>query len=524
MTKPPPMPDFDVPITTPPNGKLTTVWWEWLQRFVRWDEETSGGGGGGTPGAVSSVTGVSPIVATGTALMGNEPAVEPLAAGDVTVSIPAASGAVSGYLTAADWTTFFNKAPLNSPAFLGNPTAPTPAAGDNDTSIATTAFVANAITTRAPLNSPAFTGSPTAPTPPPGDADISIATTDFVVSAIAAAGGAGVAISDTPPASPLVGQFWLEADSGTLFVRWQDANSQQWVDVSGSSALENYLPLAGGSMTGFLTLHADPDAAMKAATKQYVDAANTAQNTTIAAKADTTAVNAGLALKANLTGAVFTGDITTYRTGGTTGAIFLNSAGSRYLYNDGTNYQLGGAGNIWHSGNLDPGVYAPYSWVSTYFAQLSGAAFTGAVQVAGGLYNAGAPTTAAVANAHISNADGNHFYRNNSSLQYKTAVEPLAPEYGDKILALKPIFYRGNEKSADDPTWSWFGFSAENCDEVDFRFCSYTVAEPVKEGERWQDKPLVPENIHTHGILAALVELVQRQEKRIQALEAALAV
>ena len=33
------------------------------------------------------------------------------------------------------------KAPLASPAFTGNPTAPTPAAGDNDVSVATTAFV-----------------------------------------------------------------------------------------------------------------------------------------------------------------------------------------------------------------------------------------------------------------------------------------------------------------------------------------------------------------------------------------------
>lgn len=36
-------------------------------------------------------------------------------------------------------------APLASPTFTGNPTAPTPAAGDNDTSVATTAFVAAAV-------------------------------------------------------------------------------------------------------------------------------------------------------------------------------------------------------------------------------------------------------------------------------------------------------------------------------------------------------------------------------------------
>ena len=36
-------------------------------------------------------------------------------------------------------------APLNSPTFTGNPTAPTPTPGDNDTSIATTAFVQSAL-------------------------------------------------------------------------------------------------------------------------------------------------------------------------------------------------------------------------------------------------------------------------------------------------------------------------------------------------------------------------------------------
>lgn len=38
-------------------------------------------------------------------------------------------------------------APLASPALTGNPTAPTPTAGDNDTSISTTAFVTGAIST-----------------------------------------------------------------------------------------------------------------------------------------------------------------------------------------------------------------------------------------------------------------------------------------------------------------------------------------------------------------------------------------
>jgi hypothetical protein len=96
------------------------------------------------------------------------------------------------------------KAPLASPTFTGDPKAPTPATGDNDTSIATTAFVkAQGYLTSAPvtsvagrtgaitlavadvsgaaaLASPTFTGDPKAPTPATADNDTSIATTAFV--------------------------------------------------------------------------------------------------------------------------------------------------------------------------------------------------------------------------------------------------------------------------------------------------------------------------------------------------------
>ena len=102
-----------------------------------------------------------------------------------------------------------NKADLTSPTFTGDPKAPTPVPGDNDTSIATTAFVTDAVSgkldsavataTFAPLASPTFTGDPKAPTPAPGDADTSIATTAFVTNAVSAAiSGGGYA----PLASP----------------------------------------------------------------------------------------------------------------------------------------------------------------------------------------------------------------------------------------------------------------------------------------------------------------------------------
>ena len=53
---------------------------------------------------------------------------------------------------------------------------------------------------------------------------------------------------------------------------------------------------------------------------------------------------------------VVNGDITTYRSGGTTGVVYLSNSGSRYLYYDGTNYNLNGgaviATNITAAGNV----------------------------------------------------------------------------------------------------------------------------------------------------------------------------
>jgi hypothetical protein len=51
------------------------------------------------------------------------------------------------------------KAPLASPAFTGNPTAPTQTAGNNSTRVATTAYVDTADALKAPLASPTFTGT-----------------------------------------------------------------------------------------------------------------------------------------------------------------------------------------------------------------------------------------------------------------------------------------------------------------------------------------------------------------------------
>jgi len=113
-------------------------------------------------------------------------------------------------------------APINNPTLTGDPKSVTPATSDNDTSIATTAFVRSAISTYspppdlsgyAPLASPTFTGDPKAPTPATADNDTSIATTAFVKAQgystttgtlTGITGGTGITVTGTAP-SPTVG-------------------------------------------------------------------------------------------------------------------------------------------------------------------------------------------------------------------------------------------------------------------------------------------------------------------------------
>lgn len=66
---------------------------------------------------------------------------------------------------------------IASPTFTGDPKAPTPSVGDNDTSIATTAFVRAEF---ALIASPTFTGTPAAPTAATGTSTTQLATTAFV--------------------------------------------------------------------------------------------------------------------------------------------------------------------------------------------------------------------------------------------------------------------------------------------------------------------------------------------------------
>lgn len=147
----------------------------------------------------------------------------------------ASQGSGGGYLTRKDYVDgkLALKAPLDSPALTGIPTAPTAAVNTDTTQLATTAFVQNALatlvpveassanplmngvaaagtsnkysrgdhvhptdTSRASLYSPAFSGTPTAPTATAGTDTSQIATTAFVTASITAQLGTATPLMD----------------------------------------------------------------------------------------------------------------------------------------------------------------------------------------------------------------------------------------------------------------------------------------------------------------------------------------
>jgi hypothetical protein len=108
----------------------------------------------------------------------------------------------------------------------------------------------------------------------------------------------------TPSVDAVLAKRWDGADwneenltltqAGSVYIS-QGAGSATYT-ISGAGVeqadldtqLANYLPLSGGTMTGFITLHADPTADLHAVTKQYVD--NAAQNAAVEVKDDTVTV------------------------------------------------------------------------------------------------------------------------------------------------------------------------------------------------------------------------------------------
>jgi len=140
--------------------------------------------------------------------------------------------------------------------------------------------------------------------------------------------------------------------------------------------------------------------------------------------------------------------------------------------------------------------------------------------------------------------DGNLF-RYSSSARYKTDIEDLWNAEADKVLDLRPVWFRSTG-GLDRSDWSWEGFIAEEVAEINPRWTSYgpvwdtttetddltgeTREEYVQDadGERVPtldedgNEVLRPEGVQYGQMVPALVNLIGRQKEQITALTARL--
>lgn len=194
------------------------------------------------------------------------------------------AGDLGGTASAPTVPALASKAPLASPAFTGNPTAPTQTQGDNSTKVATTAYVDSAVAPKAPLASPSFTGTPTAPTPTTGDNTTKVATTAFVKATIDAMPAPTFTVPDATTSTK--GAVKLAGDLGGT------------ADLPTVPALASKAPLASPAFTGTPTAptQATGDNSTKVATTAYVKQEIDASALTIKPSSDITALDINWAL------------------------------------------------------------------------------------------------------------------------------------------------------------------------------------------------------------------------------------
>lgn len=147
-------------------------------------------------------------------------------------------------------------------------------------------------------------------------------------------------------------------------------------------------------------------------------------------------------------------------------------------------------------------------------------------------------TTVAGANVAVELTSGSYpLRRSTSSIKYKKDVVDLDPTFADKLHRFRPVFFK-SKCFGDHPEWTHYGFIAEELAEIEPRFVSfgyqpddYEDYEFVDADGKTQtaqrlkaDAQPEPEGVYYDRIVTFLTSVVQRQQEKLDALEARIAV
>ena len=214
------------------------------------------------------------------------------------------------------------------------------------------------------------------------------------------------------------------------------------------------------------------------------------------------------------------------------------------------NFGLGNSTYAGDAGNVQIKAYQVNvnGAADTVFSNWNGGAFVNTVQFkAGGAvyqYTSGTqlflsansptslPATGAAANMFFYSANG-AVYWNSSSVRHKTDIEDVEDAYADAVLDLRPVWFRSTCRD-DNKEWGHWGLIAEEVDLVDQRLVSYGPIPRVDDdGDEITDADgktlneldadgenvLRPENVQYDRIIPLLINLIKRQDARLEALE-----
>lgn len=128
-------------------------------------------------------------------------------------------------------------------------------------------------------------------------------------------------------------------------------------------------------------------------------------------------------------------------------------------------------------------------------------------------------TTTSGANMYISPTAGiNNVFRSTSSRRYKKDIENIADEQADKVLEMRPVWYRSTCE-ADNKDWGWYGLIAEEVGEIAPQYVHWRDATEEDDPAIVSSNGLVAEGVMYERLVVPLIKQVQKLTAKVEALE-----